>query len=180
MYLADGEVELQISYSTGFTILSFFVPITTLLASLLSIGSNEYVTWWRILIGGMFCSGAICGMHYLGNASISNYHCIYSTANIVGSALIAFAASTVALSMFFVLRASWTNAWWKRIAAAVVLSSSVCGMHWCAALGTTYRFIAVKGVGSGPSRQSTVIVVITLVSLIYSDLLFLPILIVHF
>lgn len=164
MELASGEQEMQISYSPGFTVLSFFVPIVVLLAAFVAVGSNDSVSWWRVSIGGIICGGAVCGMHYLGNASISNYHCTYRAANVAGSAIIAVTASTASLSMFFVFRAMWANSWWKRIVSAVILAGAVSGMHWCAALGTRYRFVSARKGGDGPSRNDTVIVVICLVS----------------
>lgn len=106
-------------------------------------------------------------MHYLGNASISNYTCVYAPINVVGAAVIAVAASTVALSLFFVARASWTSSWWKRALSAVMLAAAVSGMHWCAATGTRYRLVDLNqggriGGDDGTSRRSTVIVVICL------------------
>ena len=139
---------MQIAYSAGFTVLSFFIPILVLLAAFIAVGSNDVVSWWRVLAGGVICGGAVCGMHYLGNASISNYHCSYSAGNVVGSAIIAVAASTIALAMFFVFRAAWANSWWKRILSALILAGAVCGMHWCAALGTQYTFVYIEQDGS--------------------------------
>lgn len=101
-------------------------------------------------------------MHYLGNASIANFTCVYSTANVVGSVLIAMAASTAALSLFFLFRASWTGSWWKRGICAVVLAGAVSGMHWCASTGTEYRLIRLSSGTSPLSRNTTVIVVICL------------------
>ena len=83
--MADGQPEMQIAYSSGFTALSFFVPIFVLLAAFFSIGSDITASWWRVCIGGVLSGGAICGMHYLGNASIYNYVCEYDTINVVGS-----------------------------------------------------------------------------------------------
>ena len=154
---------MQISYSAGFTVLSLLVPIVVLLAAFVAIGSTDRISWWRISIGGTFCGGAVCGMHYLGNASIHNYHCVYRIAFVAGSAGIAMAASTIALSMFFVFRATWADSWWKRSLSAMVLAGAACGMHWCAALGTRYKFVSAKEKGSGPSREATVAVVICMV-----------------
>lgn len=164
MQLAGGEGEMQISYSVGFTVLSFFVPIAVLLAAFVAVGSNSVVSLWRISASGIICGGAVCGMHYLGNASIMNYSCVYNAANVAGAAVISVAASTVALSMFFVFRATWANSWWKQLLSAVVLAGAVSGMHWCAALGTTYRFESAESAIRQPSRDATVIVVICLVS----------------
>jgi len=156
---------LQISYSAGFTALSFFVPIIVLLAAFVAIGSNTDVSWWRICLGGPLCGSAVCGMHYLGNASIQNYRCIYKPANVVGATVIAVAASTAALSMFFVFRAMWANSWWKRGVSGVILAGAVSGMHWCAAVGTQYILLEIPPDGMALSRNITVIVVICLVGL---------------
>ncbi|ORY64242.1 uncharacterized protein BCR38DRAFT_392843 [Pseudomassariella vexata] len=160
--LAHGEAELQIVYSSGFTALSFFMPILVLLTAFVAVGTNNKVSWWRIALGGTIAGGAICGMHYLGNASIDNYSCIYNTVNIVGAALIAVAASIVALSLFFVFRASWTNSWWKRGLSAVVLAGAVSGMHWCASTGTHYRLIRLNFGQNQLTRNTTFVVVICL------------------
>ncbi|OLN91989.1 Signaling protein YkoW [Colletotrichum chlorophyti] len=160
--LADGEPELQIAYSSGFTALSFFVPIAVLLAAFVAVGINNTVSWWRVAIGGVLAGAAICGMHYLGNNSIDNYICIYNPVNVVGAALIAVAASIVALALFFVFRAAWTTSWWKRAACSVVLAGAVSGMHWCAATGTEYQLVRLNTGSNELSRNTTVIVVICL------------------
>ncbi|RKK81531.1 hypothetical protein BFJ68_g15984 [Fusarium oxysporum] len=160
--LAGGEPEMQVAYSTGFTALSFFVPILVLLAAFVAVGTNSAVSWWRLIAGGILCGIAICGMHYLGNASIDNYTCVYRPAYVVGSAIIAVITSNVALAIFFVFRAMWANTWWKRAISAVVLAGAVSGMHWCAAAGTRYRLVKAKPEVSKTSRSATVGVAICL------------------
>ncbi|KAI0137527.1 hypothetical protein BJ170DRAFT_65522 [Xylariales sp. AK1849] len=160
--LANGEAELQIAYSSGFTALSFFIPIMVLLAAFLAVGTNNKMSWWRITLGGSLAGAAICGMHYLGNASIDNYTCVYRPVNVVGAALIAVAASIVALSLFFVFRAAWTSSWWKRALSAIVMAGAVSGMHWCASTGTQYRLVRLNSGTNQISRNTTVIVVICL------------------
>ena len=162
--IADGEAQLQITYSSGFTALSFFLPILVLIAAFVAMGSNGKVSWWRVVVGGTLAGAAICGMHYLGNASINNYTLVYETRNVVGSALIAVAASIIALSAFFVFRGTWTDSWWKRGMSAVVLAGAVSGMHWCASMGTDYRLITLADTNDQLSRNGTVIVVVCLVS----------------
>lgn len=164
MQIGDGDPQLQIAYSSGYTALSFFMPILVLLAAFVAIGTSEHVSWWRVGVGGSLAGAAICGMHYLGNASINNYECVYNAANVVGASLIAVAASILALLVFFVIRASWTNSWWKRAMSSVLLAGAVSGMHWCASTGTQYRLVALAGTGQ-LSRNTTVIVVICLVSI---------------
>lgn len=160
--MANGQAELQIAYSSGFTALSFFVPILVLLAAFIATGTNNSVKWWRVTVGGTMAGTAICGMHYIGNASISNYTCEYKVANIIGSAIISVAASIVALALFFMFRSSWTTSWWKRGICDVVLAGAVSGMHWCASTGTKYRLIKLNTGNSDLSRIATVVVVVCL------------------
>jgi NO-binding membrane sensor protein with MHYT domain len=63
--LFKGESELQLSYSAGFTITSFFIPIIVLLIAYVVIGGGEHPRLWRLAFGGTFAGAAICGMHYL-------------------------------------------------------------------------------------------------------------------
>jgi NO-binding membrane sensor protein with MHYT domain len=162
--LGDGEAAIQIAYSPGFTALSFFVPILVLLAAFTVLGSDDRIRIVRVTIGGTLAGLAICGMHYLGQAGISNYTSIYHVGNVVGSAVVAAVASVVALSVFFVLRATWTNSWWKRALCAIILAGAVFGMHWLASVGTQYRLKQINPSSTySISRDSTVVVVIVLV-----------------
>ncbi|KAI0537035.1 hypothetical protein GGR58DRAFT_473217 [Xylaria digitata] len=160
--LAQDQPELQIVYSSKFTAISFFLPIIVLLTAFIATGTNNHVSFWRIGGGGTLAGGAICGMHYIGNASIENYSCQYDLANIVGSVIIAIAASNAALSIFFLSRASWTSSWWKRGLSSVVLASAVSGMHWCASTGTNYRLLKLNK--TNQFSRITVVVVVTVLS----------------
>ena len=60
-------------------------------------------------------------MHYMGNGGISNYNLAYDWTYILGAAIIAVAASTVALRIFFHFKAQWTNTWMKRALCAALL-----------------------------------------------------------
>jgi NO-binding membrane sensor protein with MHYT domain len=162
--LVQGETSLQIAYNTGITIASFFVPIIVLLVAFIAVGSNDTVSIIRVAIGGALAGLAICGMHYLGQASVSNYTCVYEIRNVVGAAVIAVVASITALSVFFMLRAAWSSSWWKRALTAVILAGAVSGMHWLASLGTQYRLKQDDLTeGQNLSREYTVVVVIVLV-----------------
>ncbi|EXL64712.1 hypothetical protein FOPG_19033 [Fusarium oxysporum f. sp. conglutinans race 2 54008] len=162
IHLANGEPEMQVAYSKGFTVLSFFIPILFLLSAFLAIGTNNAISWWRVITGGVLCGVSICGMHYLGNTSIKNYTCVYQPAYVVGSVFIAIVASNVALFMLFVFTVTWINSWRRRAISAAVLASAVSGMHWCAAAGTRYRFRDAQFEVNEPPKAATVVVAICL------------------
>ncbi|KAI1323849.1 hypothetical protein F5Y16DRAFT_330224 [Xylariaceae sp. FL0255] len=162
--LAQNQPELQIVYSGGFTAISFFLPIIVLLLAFVASGTNNHVSWWRIGGGGALAGGAICGMHYISNASIANYDVVYKLGNVIGSAIIAVTATIVALFVFFLLRASWTNSWWKRALSAILLAGGVSGMHWCASTGTSYRLTSVHEYGQ--SSRNIIVIVVTVLSFV--------------
>ena len=162
--LAGGNSNLQLAYSVGFTALSFFIPIIVLLLAFAAVGSNDKVSLVRIGFGGILAGLGVCYMHYLGQAGISNYDCIYDVPNVIGAAIIAVVASVAALGIFFVFRAAWTSSWWKRALCAVILAIAVSGMHWLASVGTHYRLKTSATPSNNDSRDTTVIVVIVLVS----------------
>jgi NO-binding membrane sensor protein with MHYT domain len=188
----DGQSEYQLAYSSQYTILSFFVPIFVLLGaySLAGTGSDE-VQRIRVGLGGLFAGSSICGMHYLGDAGkhvptlvtpavgskmtarnagnelrragISNYYAKYNTANVVASVFIAVAATSIALTLFFLMRKNFTNSWWKRGILGAVLASGVSAMHWTASVGTDFYWKEGRSVDQAAlSRQWIVIIVIAL------------------
>lgn len=141
MVLDDDEPRLRIDYSSGYGALSFFLPIIVLLVTFMIIGANYKVSWKRICCGGVLSGAAICGMHYLGNASIRNYDVVYDRAYIAAASVIAIFDSIISLYLFFKARASWKNTWWKRAISACLLAGAVSGMHWAAAVGTNCRLL---------------------------------------
>ncbi|RDW60762.1 hypothetical protein BP6252_12145 [Coleophoma cylindrospora] len=161
--LGNGTQFIQIAYSAGYTALSFFLPILVLFLAFWAVGSNERVSLARVGLGGALAGLGIVGMHYLGQAGISNYDCIYDIAKVIGAGVIAVVASVGALTVFFIWRSSWETSWWKRAICAVGLAGAVSGMHWLASVGTAYRLKTVdNSTANNISRNATVIVVIVL------------------
>ena len=166
--LGNGSATPQISYNSGLTALSFFLPVIVLFMAFVAVGVNEEISLLRLALGGTLAGLGICGMHYLGQASVTNYDCVYLVSYVIGAAIIAIAAATVALGIFFVFRAAWNAAWWKRCICALILAGAVSGMHWLASTGTQYRLKKGAGSTSNNSRNATTISVIVLVSNVYA------------
>ncbi|QSL65011.1 hypothetical protein MERGE_002315 [Pneumocystis wakefieldiae] len=153
--LHDGDPQYQLEYNPGFTALSFFLPILVLLLAYLLTGTNEKVSPLRVFSGGIFGGLAICGMHYTGQAGISNYIAFYNIGYVIGSVIIAIFATVFTLALFFTLQSKWENAWWKLLGCSVLLASAVSGMHWVASLGTAYRYRRISN--KGISQKTTII-----------------------
>ena len=166
--LGDGSRELQIEYNPGFTAGSFFLPIVVITMSFFVFNIKEDVTIPWTVTGGTMSGLAICGMHYLGLGGIANYGPVVAWRYVLGSAIIAIVASTLALGIFFYLKSTWTNSWWKRALCALLLAVAVSGSHWIATAGTEYRFKADTGGASNVlSRHVIVVVVLVLVWISY-------------
>lgn len=160
----EGHPEFQIEYSPGFTGGSFFLPIIVVAIAFYLFSISEKVSILGTLAGGLLTGTAVCGMHYMGQGGIANYSPSYSWPHVLGSAIIAVCATTIALGVFFYLKSAWTNSWYKRAICASTLAVAVSGMHWVATVGTQYRWKAHDFKPSeGLSREATVIVVICLV-----------------
>ena len=162
--MAKGEAYLQIQYSPGFTAGSFFLPVCIIAIAFYLFSISEKVSILGTMIGGLLVGSAVCGMHYMGQKGIVNYTPIYAWRKVLGSAIIAVVANTIALGVFFYFKSAWTNSWWKRLACASLLAVSVSGMHWLATVGTVYRMKSdMMEEVTGLSREATVVVVICLV-----------------
>lgn len=161
--LRRGTEHYEIFYSSAFTAISFFLPIVVLSFAFYFIGVSERADSLYIVLTGALTGAAVCGMHYVGQLGIYNYSCTYQVGNVVGAAIIAVFASITALGVFFRLRESWTNSWWKRVVCATVLAGAVSGMHWTAAVGTTYRIKSVTVNRSELNPTQTVIICSVLV-----------------
>jgi NO-binding membrane sensor protein with MHYT domain len=159
--LAHGARERQIMYNPTYTAISFFMPIVVLFCAFYVLGVRRR-THLHLAGVAILTGAAICGMHYLGQYGIANYQCSYQVGNVVGAAIIAVAASFIALSLFFRLRDTWTDSWWKRTFCGVILAMAVSGMHWTATVGTSYEWKNNDTI-RGSSRTQTSIIAATLV-----------------
>jgi NO-binding membrane sensor protein with MHYT domain len=96
-----------------------------------------------------------------GQLSIVNYTCTYNVGHVIGSVIIAIAATNVALALFFKMRQKWNDSFWKRVGCALILAAAVSGMHWTAVTGTSYT--PIPGQLLQASTTWTVIVVSVIV-----------------
>ena len=165
--MGQGQPELQIRYSPGFTFGAFFTPIFVLSIAFYRFGTAKSVTHWGTLLGGTLTGLAVCAMHYISQLGLANYSTSYFKGYVVGSVIVAIITNTVVLSVFFYLRVTWTDTWLKRLFTASAMAASVSAMHWVATIGCAYRFTTVDIARAGSvislSRQSTALVIVCMV-----------------
>ena len=122
--MRNGEPELQITYSPVFTAGSFFLPIIVVAIAFFIFSASEAVNVLNIILGGFISGIAICGMHYVGALSVNNYISVFELKMVIASVVIAIAAASVALGVFFRFKYAWTNAIWKRGICALGLATA--------------------------------------------------------
>ena len=138
--MANNEEHLQIIYYPAYTVGSLILAIGVVGMAFLILSSSDNISPVKVVVGGIICGSAICGMHYVGQVGIINYWNLWSPWYILGSAIIAVVAATVALGIFFWQKSTWTNALWKRLLCAFGLAGAVSLMHWVSILGTSYAW----------------------------------------
>ena len=168
--IADGRPNLEIEYSPGYTAGSFILPIVAVTMAFFVFNIKEKITILWTLLGGTMSGIAIVGMHYLGLGGIINYQPLVPWKSVLGSAIIAVSASTLALGTSFYLKSRWTASWWKRLLCALLLAVAVSSSHWISTVGTAYRCKAnYNQPDVGLSRDESVIVVLVLVRNAHDD-----------
>jgi NO-binding membrane sensor protein with MHYT domain len=171
--LANGDIRLQLVYSSGFTGLSCILPVIGLAIAFqiaeLNIGSF-LVRRTLDAASGLMTALSIVAMHYVGNLGTSNYTLIYTGRYIVAACIIAFVDSTIALALFFHCKERWISVWWKRGLCAILLAVGVCGMHFMASYGCRYELKHVLPDAPPDMRNVPVIVAATLVSPVHRHL----------
>ena len=161
--LGDGERQIQITYSAGFTAISFFLPVIVVFLAFVTVGNNKR-SYTRLGCGGALVGLGVCAMNYVGQAGIYNYDCLYIIDYVIGAAVIAVAACTAGLWIFFLFRSAWSASWWKRGVCAAILAGGASGMHWVASMGTLYRLKKGITVTDDLSRTAITISVMVLVN----------------
>ncbi|RKF63074.1 putative mhyt domain signaling protein [Erysiphe neolycopersici] len=163
--LADGQINNQIKYNLGLTIISFLLPITMAFLAFVIVGS-DIKSEVRVIMGGIFNSFGILGMHFMSQAAITNYQCSYKVFWILGAFILSFLASVTGLSQFFLIRLSWKSSWWKRAACAFLITAGISFVHWLSSMGTVYQLHNASFKPMGRSSQLGTIVVISTLSVL--------------
>ena len=143
-------------YSPAYTVGSLLLAIGVVGIAFLVLSSSESLSPLKIVIGGIICGAAICGMHYVGQLGLINYWNVWDSRYILGSAAIAVVAATAALGIFFWQKSIWTNALWKRLLCACCLAAAVSLMHWVSILGTSYAWQGNPGLVNGVKRKESI------------------------
>lgn len=164
--LGNGNDDLQMSYSPGYTFLSCVLPVIGLSFAFyiaeLRIGS-AHLRRSTDLISGVLAGLSIVGMHYCGNLGTTNYALHYPARFIVAACVIAVCSCIIALMLFFYFKERWISVFWKRLVCAIILSVAVCGMHYTASVGCMYQLKTVAV--ASKNRDTAVIVAGVLVSI---------------
>ncbi|KAK5162749.1 hypothetical protein LTR04_003026 [Oleoguttula sp. CCFEE 6159] len=166
--LANGEYQLQLFYSPGFTTISVFLPIVCLFFAFAVAELRLKSTFKErccFLFAGIVAGLSIVGMHYIGNLGIVNYRLEYLPGYIAGACVVAVVDCVGTLVLFFYWKELWINRLWRRLLCAASLALAVSAMHWVASVGCEYRFKGIENRPSGSTRNTTLIIAVALCTL---------------
>ncbi len=126
-----ASFPFEVGFGYAVTALSW-VAALAVSATALYMASRSQLTMPRLAFGAVFMGAGICTMHYTGMAAMDMAPGIrWSTGWVTASVAIAVAASAVALIIVFGLRRLEGSAARRgQFAAAIVMGSAICGMHY--------------------------------------------------
>lgn len=159
--LGNGESEIQLVYSPGYSTLSVFLPIIGLSVAF---ATAEYpfrsptLQWIALICTGVFAGLSIVGMHYMGNFGTSNYKLQYEPQYLAASIIIAIGDCLAVLVLFYTLREKWISDWRKRFVCALFLAGGVSAMHFTASTNCIYILQKFSGDAAMHSRNVQVAV----------------------
>ncbi|KAI9492635.1 hypothetical protein BDB00DRAFT_827461 [Zychaea mexicana] len=154
----DSSRTYQLAYGAGYTFASLVVAIFCMFVSFAFVGVTEEAKLIRIVPSGILAGSGIALMHYIGQFAVKYFIARYKVAYVAGAVIIAIAAVTVALYIFFKLREQWANQWYKRLGCAMLMGVAVCGMHYTAMAGTEYMIPSDTAVAPVPSLSIAALV----------------------
>jgi NO-binding membrane sensor protein with MHYT domain len=146
-----------VRYDLTLTLLSLAFAVATMGVGLMIVGHGKRSVT-RIVAAGLLTGSGVIAMHYTGMKGLRVPGIVhYSPALVVGSGLIAVAASTVAL--WFAVS---VHGWIRVTGAAAVMAVAVCGMHYTGMAAMSVELIP-GAPNAGGIRPLTMLVPIILI-----------------
>ena len=120
------HIQLPLSYDVFGTVVSFLVAVASVAVGL-AVARRGELSWWRLLAAGAIIGSGVATMHYLGMAALVFPGSLAYRPALFGlSIVIAILAAVAALWLALKLRPDWR----LRSAAALVMGTAICGMHY--------------------------------------------------
>jgi len=127
------KLPVEIRYDVLTTVISGLVSVFMTAVALLIVSASSY-SLTRTLVAGIIMGAGISSMHYVGMSAIR------------GNCGLSYSAVWVALSVFIGVLASTASLWaamklhgvWRRLVAALVMGTSISGVHYTGMLGTSF------------------------------------------
>ncbi len=156
------KISLPLTYAPGPTLLSLLIAIGVVGCGLQIVRAKASAI--RICLAGIVVGLGVAAMHYVGMAGLRFPGSLAYTPGLWSlSLLIGIAAATVALWLSSTLRERW-----QRGAAALVMGTAICGMHYSGMAAAVFQVDplarVVPGLPSGPMALAVALTTLTLIS----------------
>jgi PAS domain S-box-containing protein len=149
------RLPIAVSYSLPLVATSLLAAVASSAVALFVV-SRRKLSATSLISGSLVMGAGIAAMHYIGMAAMHLAGlAVYQTSLVVGSLVIAVAASGTALYLAYSLREAERNSVWSRPASAIVMGLAIAGMHYTGMAAVCFhRASAVDGGGDLVSVSS--------------------------
>jgi PAS domain S-box-containing protein len=131
------SMAIPIGYDVTLTAASFLVAVLVTGIALFIV-SRGALHIGRIVAAGVFMGLGVAAMHYVGMAAMRMAAEIHYTPGLfILSIVIAVVAASAALWLAFTM-----EAWWHKLASALIMGAAIAGMHFTGMAAAYYRPIA--------------------------------------
>jgi two-component system, sensor histidine kinase and response regulator len=139
------RLPVPVEYDWPTVLLSLLAAILASAVALFVV-SREKMGLFRAILGSIFMSSGIAGMHYIGIAAMRlPAMCHYSPAIVVISVVLAMLISLVALWLTFRFRGETQSGGWRKALSAVVMGAAVPVMHYTGMAATFTPSSSIEG-----------------------------------
>ena len=156
------RLPVRMGYDPGITAVSLLIGIASA-AFALSLVTQEYLSWQRLILGAILMGTGVASMHYTGMSAMRMTPEIQYIPSIFAlSVAIAIAASGAALWIAFHLRRHTEHRLLLRAAAAVAMGLAIAGMHYTGMAAARFPANSICAMGSSgvsPEWMSLLIIV---------------------
>lgn len=132
------DINMDIQYNPLLVILSMILPVMTSFLAFYTL--SQYILRRYLIVSGTIMGIGILLMHYIGmKAMIVKAEIQYDPLWVSVSVLIALSSTNIAVQLFAIFRDNPVyDKLWAKLAAAILLGTSISGMHYTGMKATTF------------------------------------------
>jgi signal transduction histidine kinase len=153
------KLPIRVDYDYTIVMISMIVAIVGSGIGFFIITRSSIVGWLMLFAGSIFIGSAVIGMHFTAMSSlIVTAKQLHNPKLFILSSVLAIGASFVGLSLTFYKQIS-VPVEVRKVSGALLMGIAICGMHYIAILGVSFRMVNSLAVSKVASVDNTPLVI---------------------